>query len=55
MVVVGYGTNSTFGDFWIVRNSWGSTWGSQGHVFMRRGVQLCGMGYWAYCPVVSTY
>jgi len=55
MVVVGYGSNSTFGDYWIVRNSWSPFWGSNGHIFMKRGVQLCGIGFWSNCPVVSSY
>ena len=31
IVAVGYGTNSTYGDYWIVRNSWGTGWGASGY------------------------
>jgi len=34
--LVGYGTDESLGDYWIVRNSWGSRWGEDGYIRLRR-------------------
>jgi cathepsin L len=44
VVLVGYGTDETEGDYWIVRNSWGPGWGENGHIRLKReSTAMCGV------------
>jgi len=56
VLLVGYGTDSNGTDYWIVKNSWGPTWGDNGYIMLERGVSgagECGLKHQPSYPVVT--
>jgi len=54
--LLGYGATDKGEKYWIVQNSWGTSWGMQGTFMIRRGTNECGIELGALdrgCPLAG--
>jgi C1A family cysteine protease len=51
VLLTGYGTDSGK-DYWMVKNSWGASWGANGYIMLVRGKDQCGLADAASYPTV---
>jgi C1A family cysteine protease len=51
VAIVGYGTENGQ-EYWIIRNSWGESWGEGGYIRIAYGSNICGLANEACYPTV---
>ena len=52
VLAVGYGEEGGV-PFWLIKNSWGESWGDNGYFKMEFGKNMCGVATCASYPIVA--
>jgi len=51
--IIGYGVTTAGLKYWIVRNTWGTTWGEKGYFRIKRGAGTCGINRFVLSATVA--
>lgn len=51
VTLVGYNTDAS-PPYWIIKNSWGLTWGMNGYMYLKLGNKMCGLDQYSSYPIV---
>jgi len=54
VMATGYTNYGESGAYWNVRNSWGTSWGEQGYIYIEIGQDLCAIGDYATVVTATT-
>jgi len=50
--LVGYNTEDSSNQYWLVRNSWGEDWGVDGYIWLEMWYDTCGLAHEPTCAIV---
>jgi len=53
VLVAGYGTDGSGTDYWLIKNSWGTSWGNRGYIQIAQANDVCGVLKQPVYPAVS--
>jgi len=53
VLIVGYDTDPSGINYWIVKNSWSATWGESGYFRIARGTGACGLNNAVVSPILA--